>query len=342
MPPEALAGLLAAAVTIVATPAAIALARRTSFLDNPAGYKRHGRATPYLGGLAVFAGLLAALPFAHRYGLLVAAAGVLLLVGTADDRLNLSPVLRVAIEAGVAAALWADGLGWKVLGGGAPDLVLTIVWVVGVVNAFNLFDNMDGACSSAAAAAAAGIGALAIATGQHALAAVCFALTGACLAFLRFNLAGPARIFLGDGGSMPVGLVVAATAMVACSHDGYGLGGANVVVAVLMVGTAVLDTTLVVVSRLRGGRALLSGGNDHLTHRLLPGLGSPRRVALALAAVQLVLCAMALGAAEAGIAYVVADGLVAAACGLVAIARLDGLLQLSERSIAASSGAQLP
>jgi UDP-GlcNAc:undecaprenyl-phosphate GlcNAc-1-phosphate transferase len=225
----------------------------------------------------------------------------------------------------VAVALWADGLGWKVLGGGGADLVLTIAWVVGVVNSFNLLDNMDGACASTAAAAGGGVGTLSLATGQHAVAAVCFALAGACLAFLRFNLARPARVFLGDGGSMPIGLTVAATAMIACSHDGLGLGAGNVVVAVLMAGTAALDTALVVVSRLRAGRSLLSGGNDHLTHRFRPLLGSALHVALVLAIIQSVLCGVALGAGEAGLGYVVAAGLVALAGGLIAIALLDGV-----------------
>jgi UDP-GlcNAc:undecaprenyl-phosphate GlcNAc-1-phosphate transferase len=341
MPRELAAFLIAAAATTVAVPAAIALARRTSFLDHPAGYKRHGRATPYLGGMAVFAGLLGALPFAGRYAILVAAAGLLLLVGTADDRFSLSPLLRVAVEVGVAALLWADGLGWKIAGGSAVELALTVVWVVGVVNAFNLLDNMDGACASSVVAAASGIGVLAILTGQRALAALCFALAGASLAFLRFNLARPARIFLGDGGSMPMGLMVASAAMIAASHDGLGLGTGNVVVGTLMVGVAVLDTTLVTVSRLRAGRALLSGANDHLTHRLRPGLGSAFRVALALAAGQGLLGAAAIAAGEAGLAYVVAAGLVALACGLAAIARLEGLVQLSDRSMPASSGAQV-
>ena len=334
MPRELAAFLIAAAVTTFATPAAITLARWTSFLDRPAGYKRHGRATPYLGGLAVLAGLLTSVAFAGRYAVLVAAAGALMVVGTADDRLNLSPRLRVAVEVAVAVALWSDGLGWKVPGGGALDLTLTIAWVVGVVNAFNLVDNMDGACASTAAAAALGIGALSLVTGQHALAALCFGLAGSCVAFLRFNLARPARIFLGDGGSMPTGLLVAATAMIACSHAGLGLGAGNVVVAALMVGTAVLDTALVTISRLRAGRSLLSGANDHLTHRLRPALGSARRVALSLAAGQLILCAAALGAGEAGVSYVVVAGVAGLACGGAAIARLEGLRLPSWRTMA--------
>jgi UDP-GlcNAc:undecaprenyl-phosphate GlcNAc-1-phosphate transferase len=346
MPPELAALLLAVAVTLVSTPAAIALARRTSFLDRPAGYKRHGRETPYLGGVAVMAGFLAgALAFGGgtgRFALLIACAGVVHLLGTADDRLNLSPGLRVVAEVAVAAILWSDGLGWNVLPGGALDLALTIVWVVGVVNAFNLMDNMDGAAASTGAASALGIGTLALATGQHALAALCLALAGACAAFLRFNLARPSRIFLGDGGSMPLGLLVAAAAMIAASHDGLGLGTANVLVAALMVGAVVLDTTLVTVSRLRGGRPLLSGGNDHLTHRLRPGRGSARGVAVALAVGQLALCAVALGAAEGGLAYVVTAGLAGVLGAGAAIARLEALLpQFADRSIAASSGAHV-
>jgi UDP-GlcNAc:undecaprenyl-phosphate GlcNAc-1-phosphate transferase len=128
------------------------------------------------------------------------------------------------------------------------------------------------------------LGVLALVQGSPELAAIAFALAGSCLGFLRYNLASPARIFLGDGGSMPIGFVVAALIM--AMPGAHQLGWTFVLVAVVLVGLPALDTTLVIVSRLRRGAGVFEGGRDHLTHRLRCKLGTERRVARVLAAAQ--------------------------------------------------------
>src|SRR5436190_1332043 len=164
-----LAFLVAAFVTWAVTPVAIRVAFATGFLDKPAGYKGHGNPTPYLGGSAIMVGLLvAALAYegvSARLGILGACAVVLWVVGTADDRLNISPLLRLGLEVGIAGVLYASGNGWSALGIGPIDLLLTIVWVVGIVNAVNLMDNMDGAAATVVGISATGTGALAIVAG---------------------------------------------------------------------------------------------------------------------------------------------------------------------------------
>lgn len=329
MSPEAslaLAFALAAGTSFAAVPLAIRVAKRTAFFDHPFGYKGHGRPTPYLGGAAIMAGFLVAVLVSggemKTPAVLLGCAGVLWFLGTLDDRRGLSPWTRVVAEAAAAAGLWLSGQGWAVVPGDLAGLLLTVVWVVGVVNAFNLMDNMDGAAAGVAATSALGAGALALVTGHVALAALCLAVAGACAGFLPYNLRSPARIFMGDGGSMIVGFLVAAVVMAAASATPLGLGG--VVVAALLVGLVVLDTTLVTVSRRCDGRPLLVGGRDHLTHRLLHRLGSPRAVAASLACAQLVLCAAAVAAAQAGPRWVLGLGAAAVAAGAVLIAILDG------------------
>jgi UDP-GlcNAc:undecaprenyl-phosphate GlcNAc-1-phosphate transferase len=310
---------------LAAVPVAAAVARRTGFLDQPRGYKQHDRPTPYLGGSAVLlAFVVCALAFGDgtgRFLPVLVGAGALWAVGTIDDRVNLSPWLRVGATVAAGAGLWATDRGWDVLPASGLDLVLTVLWVLGLVNAFNLMDNLDGAAASVAAAASLGIGVFALANDDVALAAVSLGLVGACLGFLRFNLAGPARIFLGDGGSMPIGFIVAAMAIAAPRVE--DLGGAAVLAAAMLVGLVILDTTLVVVSRRRRGVTLMTGGRDHLTHRLLTVVGSARRVAATLAGLQLVLCALALTAASLGVGAVVGVATVAAIAGLGAIAALE-------------------
>jgi UDP-GlcNAc:undecaprenyl-phosphate GlcNAc-1-phosphate transferase len=207
----------------------------------------------------------------------------------------------------LAVALYYLGHGWQIFHVGALNLALTIVWVVGVINAFNLMDNMDGAAASVAGVSALGAGVLALISGKYAWAPMCFATAGACAGFLPYNLARPARVFMGDGGSLPLGLLVAALTM-SVVRGGYPLGSSGVVVAALLVAMVILDTTLVTYSRTRGGRPVFSGGRDHLTHRVVERLGSPRAVAGTLATTQLLVCGIAIGVARAGVGWVLLAG----------------------------------
>ncbi len=324
MSPEfdaAAAFAIAAVATFLVTPVAIAVAIRTKFYDLPAGYKGHKSPTPYLGGTAIIVGILAAVLLVRGSGsthwVIIAGAIAIWAMGTLDDRFNLPISFRTAVEAGIAVLLWATGRGWLVFHNGPADLALTVVWVVGVMNAFNLMDNMDGAAASTAAVSAIGAGALALITGDHALAALSFAVAGACFGFLPRNLARPARIFMGDGGSLLIGLLVARVTMAAVS-PGY-LGPSGVIIAALLVALVIFDTSLVTISRTRAGRSVLVGGRDHLTHRLAGRLGAPRRVALTLAGTQLVLCAVTVGVARAGLGWVLLAGALSVTVGATLI-----------------------
>src|SRR5829696_8307935 len=161
----------AAGLAQISVPLAIRLALATGFMDYPAGYKQHGRATPYLGGLGVMA---AALPVALLIGggsellVIVACASGLCLVGIVDDRVHLGPFVRVFAEFAAAFALWQADLGWLLFDEGVVNLALTAVWVVGLVNAFNLMDNLDGATGTVGGVSAIGVGVLAATQGETA------------------------------------------------------------------------------------------------------------------------------------------------------------------------------
>jgi UDP-GlcNAc:undecaprenyl-phosphate/decaprenyl-phosphate GlcNAc-1-phosphate transferase len=318
--------LLAAALTAATVPVAIAVARRTGFLDSPAGYKAHRQPTPYLGGAAVIVAAALALVLVgdglgHYWPLLVGTLAMAL-VGTIDDRVNLSPLLRMAVEVLAAWLLWSEDLGWSFLDSDAANLLLTAFWVTGIVNAFNLMDNLDGAASSVAAASAAGVGTLAAIGDDLALAVVATALCGALIGFLRYNLAGPARIFLGDGGSMAVGFLLAG-ALMAVPMGGLTDWSA-LIAAALLVGLPVFDTTLVVLSRRRRGAQVFSGATDHTTHRLLVFLKSPRAVASTLAIVQVGLCGLAIEATRLGPEAAIALACFAFLLGMAMIVAADG------------------
>jgi UDP-GlcNAc:undecaprenyl-phosphate/decaprenyl-phosphate GlcNAc-1-phosphate transferase len=294
--------LLPLAAAFVVTPAAIAVAGRTNFHDRPTGYKGHGGPTPYLGGAAVLGGFLVAAALVggefSRLSPIVVCTCALWALGTLDDRIGLAAWPRLGAEAIAAIVLWSTGLGWNVFPGDEADLALTIFWVVGLTNAFNLIDNMDGAAATLAAVSSVAVGTLALVEGDIPLAILVFGLAGACLGFLPYNLSSPARIFLGDGGSLTLGFVVAAALMALPMAP--ELGFEHVLVAVLLAGVPVLDTTLVSISRRRAGVSLLTGGRDHLTHRLRTRLGTARTVALTLGLVQAVLGMVAIGVVQLG------------------------------------------
>lgn len=319
-----LAFAVAAALVQVSVPLAIRLARATGFLDRPVGYKKHGRPTPYLGGLGVIA---AVLPVALLAGgdlevvVIAACAAGLCLVGIVDDRAHLGPAVRVLAEFTAAFALWRMDIGWMLWDGGFLDLVLTTLWVVGLVNAFNLMDNLDGATGTVGGVSALGVGVLAATQSEPEIAAMMFALAGGCAGFLRFNLARPSKVFLGDGGSMPIGFLLAAGITAIGSTGGFGT--AAVFAVVPLVGLAVLDTSLVVFSRLRRGVGVFTGGRDHLTHRLLDHVGTPRNVAIALAGAQALLCGLGFLLYDASIVAVFLASTAYVLLGVLAIALLE-------------------
>jgi UDP-GlcNAc:undecaprenyl-phosphate GlcNAc-1-phosphate transferase len=316
---------LALLAAFVATPVAIAVATRTDFRDHPSGHKAHTAPTPYLGGAAVLGGfLLGAVTVGDEVGRLapiVAGTMVLWILGTLDDRIDVSPAVRLTVEVAAAAGLWALDLGWSVAGGDALNLLLTVTWVVGLVNAFNLMDNADGAAATVGSITALAIAVLALGENDVALAALCLGLAGACVGFLPYNLSAPARIFLGDGGSLPIGFALAASIL---ALPGNEPGGWDVLLAaMLLAGLPVLDTVLVLVSRRRRRMPLFRGGRDHLAHRLVGRLPSPLAVAALLGAGQAAVAAVAVGAVHLGDGSVVAAWCLWFAAGAAAVAYLE-------------------
>jgi UDP-GlcNAc:undecaprenyl-phosphate GlcNAc-1-phosphate transferase len=326
------------------TPVAIRVAARLNFYDRPTGYKGHAAPTPYLGGAPVvlaFVAVLAILTSDWQRTLPVA-GGVIALwgLGTLDDKRSVSPLVRVLSESLLAAVLYAAGDGWQLGGSDTIGLIVTIVWVVAVVNALNLFDNMDGAASSIALVISAGVAVTGAVQGDVWLAVAAAGLCGACLGFLPHNLARPARIFLGDGGSMPMGFALAALVMLAAGNSGPAWQA--LAMGLLLVGVPALDTCLVIVSRTRRGVSILTAGQDHLTHRTFQRLRTTRAVAFALGSVQALLATLALLASRQSselLVVIVLLYLVGAAIAIVAFDRRGQVQYFSGSLATATAGA---
>jgi UDP-GlcNAc:undecaprenyl-phosphate/decaprenyl-phosphate GlcNAc-1-phosphate transferase len=325
--------------TLVVTPIAARVARRLDIQDRPAEHKFHQEATPYLGGLAVVTALLAgsALVTGWQAQVFAVSAGALAMfaLGLVDDIRTVAPLTKVLVQAGAAVALWIAGVRGGLFGNLA-DLPFTIVWVVAVTNAMNLLDNMDGVLSGVAAVSAFAFFLIAAVNGDYFVGSLALAVTAATLGFLRYNFP-PARIFLGDAGSLALGFLLAALGL---KLDLVGPAGfARSVIPVLILGVPLFDTVLVVIARVRGRRPVLLGSTDHTSHRLA-SLGLPiGRVAIAAYAAQVALICIALWMIRASTsAVVVATGAVClcAAIAMIVLLRIDPFRAAATSTIAST------
>lgn len=273
--------LISGAITAALVPPLRRLAPGFGFVDPPAARKHHSTATPLLGGLAIGAGIYlppwfgASAP--HGLPALAGAAALLAVVGLLDDRRALGVVVKLGAQ--VVAALAVILAGVVTLPGAVSpgiDVVVLLVWLVGITNALNLLDNVDGLAAATAAATALGL--LGIAGSAGAVGVLAFGVLGASLGFLVFNWA-PARIFMGDAGSLPLGFTLAVLALAAADTRDAPLAW---LLPILLLALPIADTVTVCVSRLgRGLNPFTHPGTDHLSHRLIRrGMKVPAAVTL--------------------------------------------------------------
>lgn len=279
--------LFAATVSLVLTPVAIATAVRLGVLDRPGAHKSHATPTPYLGGIAIVVAVALSISLAAALradpGSLVQLGGLLVtavlvaIVGLVDDLRGLPVTVRFGAQLAAALSLWQLGIRVEVTQIVWLDLAVTVIWVVGITNAMNLLDNMDALTASTATIASLWFGVIGLVNGQVLVAALAFAVAGGAAGFLRDNRP-PARIYMGDAGSLFLGVMLAALGMLV-DLPVHPVVAAAIPVLVLTV--PVLDTALVVIARVRHGISPFQGGKDHTSHRLVRlGLSVPVAVGL--------------------------------------------------------------
>ena len=262
------------------------LALYLEMVDRPNSRKLHQSPMPLLGGLAIYCGTVVAIMFSlegqPRGQILgILAGGTLLLAtGILDDGGLLHHQIKLFVAMPIAAAtLVALRVRFNIASDFLPgptgkslDVTLTLLWVVGITAAFSILDHMDGLVSGVAAIASFFFALLAILNGQVLVAPLGAAVFGASLGFLRWNFK-PAKIFMGDGGAMFLGFMLATLGVkLRLTHTPQIIAWA---IPVLVLAVPIFDTTLVTISRSR--RRLVpfaSPGKDHTAHRLANlGLG---------------------------------------------------------------------
>jgi UDP-GlcNAc:undecaprenyl-phosphate GlcNAc-1-phosphate transferase len=299
----AILGIAAFALTGLLTWPVRALAIRLGAMDAPnMARKTQAEPVPYLGGVAIALGIslitlgavfVGADNFAGENNdqlkdlalTVLLPALVLGAMGLFDDLRSLSPwprlITQTVIGSVVAFVIVNNGtigtpFGDADTGNGSwLNTLVTIVWIVGICNSINFFDNLDGAASGAVAIAALGVFFISFDRGQELVSALSIVTAGATIGFLMWNKS-PARIYMGDAGALFLGIIISVATI--RLNPGITPTWQSLAIPVILLAVPLLDTCVAVFSRLARGLSPLTGGKDHLSHRLVRG-GLTRRMA---------------------------------------------------------------
>lgn len=324
---------IALAITLAGLPWVRRAALALNLVDAPSQRKAHRTPMPLLGGVGILLGAILAVLVIYRgepeptvLGVLLATT-VVALTGLIDDYRPLPAWAKLAGQLAGFLILAAFGVRVRLPLPPVVNYGITLLWLLGITNAINFLDNMDGLSAGIAAVIASFILLLALANGQFLVAALSAALLGACLGFLRYNFP-PARIFMGDVGSLFLGFLLAAMGIQLRFPDNSNF--VTWMVPVFLFGLPIFDMTLVVVSRLRRGLSPNTAGRDHTSHRLVRLGFSSREAVLILYLFCGVLGMMALYITQASIVEGYLVGGIAAALALAALVWLERQWKESE------------
>ena len=280
------------ALSLAVNWAARELARRAGLVDRPDGHRKlQSQAVPLAGGIAIFVAMLATIAglvafnddwrsIVFRHGSealgLLAAGSLIILLGILDDSVGLRGRQKLVGQLVAAAVLVACGicierievLGWR-LELGMLAIPFTIFWLVGAINALNLLDGMDGLAGTLGLILSAAIAVMAILNGHQTIALVATVLAGSLAGFLRYNLP-PASMYLGDAGSMLIGLLVGVMAIQASLK---GAGTVLMAVPLALWTIPIFDSAAAIVRRILTGRSIYTTDRAHLHHHLVERMG---------------------------------------------------------------------
>jgi UDP-GlcNAc:undecaprenyl-phosphate GlcNAc-1-phosphate transferase len=286
----AILGIAAFALTGLLTWPVRALAIRLGAMDAPnMARKTQTEPVPYLGGVAIALGIsfitlgavfVGADDFAGENNdqlkdlalTVLLPALVLGAMGLFDDLRSLSPwprlLTQTVVGTVVAFVIVENGTVGNALGTSTLSTAITIFWIVGICNSINFFDNLDGAASGAVAIAALGVFIIAFDRGQELVSALSIVTAGATIGFLLWNKS-PAKIYMGDAGALFLGIIISVATI--RLNPGVTPTWYSLAIPLMLLAVPLLDTCVAVFSRLARGLSPLTGGKDHLSHRLVRG-----------------------------------------------------------------------
>ena len=296
----AILGIGAFALTGLLTWPVRALAIRLGAMDAPnMARKTQTEPVPYLGGVAIALGITlitfaAVFVGGNKSGentsqlkdlalTVLLPALILGAMGLMDDLRSLSPwprlITQSLVGSVVAFVIVQGGTIGTPFGTTALNTAITIFWIVGVCNSINFFDNLDGAASGAVAIAALGVFFIAFDRGQELVSALSIVTAGATIGFLMWNKS-PAKIYMGDAGALFLGIIISVATI--RLNPGIVPTWKSLAIPLMLLAVPLLDTCVAVFSRMARGLSPLTGGKDHLSHRLVRGGLSRRMAAISL------------------------------------------------------------
>ncbi len=278
------------------TPYIIKLANKINFLDNPNARKVHKKATPLLGGLAVFIGFFILTIYivimnlhSFNYPIIgyLLGAFIIVLVGIVDDKFGMKPIIKLIGQAlSCFVFLYSNNL-LELFGPFYITIPILFLWMVGLMNALNFLDNMDGIITGMSGILALGFYAFSFISKTHSVAVqanfmmlLSLIFAGSVFGFLPYNF-NPAKIFLGDAGSMFIGYFLSTMGILAGRLAVTRMNSQIFyLLPVLLLSYAIFDISLVSFIRKRDGRKISQGGKDHSTHRIHNAMQSPKITAI--------------------------------------------------------------
>ncbi len=271
-------------VTLITIPPIISLIKKYSLYDMPNARKEHAAPIPTMGGIAIIAGMMTALflwfPFSYAVPQIsfFFSIAVLFGLGIMDDLKDLSAKYKFIVQAGLAALIAISGIRITSFDGlfGIQELPLmaqytfTFLAIIGITNAFNLIDGIDGLAGGIGFMSLVIVGIFLTMSGDINTALIAFALAGGILAFMYFNL-NPARIFMGDTGSLVLGFVVAVLCIRLIQVNVFSSNPVLPHAPIFVLGIVlipVFDTIRVFVTRIWNGKLPFSPDKTHIHHLL--------------------------------------------------------------------------
>jgi len=271
-------------ISLLSTPVVRRLALVYNFVAKPKNDRWNRRVIPICGGAAIYLSfIISFFIFGNRNNFfwpLAGGATAIFLSGLIDDIFSIKPYSKLFVQIIIASFMCITGISFKITPIYFLNIFLTVFWFVGIMNAFNLLDNMDGLCSGIAVISAGIVVAHYGFSPDYTVVVPALLIGAASLGFLRYNF-NPAKIFMGDCGSMFIGFIMAAISLMGTWKGTSNFLGA-LLVPVLVLGVPVFDTILVTLTRRASGRHFYEGGKDHTSHRLVVLGMSEKRAVLTL------------------------------------------------------------
>ena len=284
--PHLLVFLVAASISYLVTMVIRRISTKLQLLDLPTSRKIHATAVPYLGGVGVFFGFMMAMgvalhldrafrwEFLQEFIGLFVATSIIFLLGIFDDLGGSNASIKFFFQGVAATILWGYGyriesisnpFGGLIEFGSLVSWMVTVVWFWSITNAINLIDGLDGLCAGIGAIAATTLVVVGLIRGEDVLPFLAIALAGALIGFIPHNV-HPAKIFLGDTGSLVIGFLIAALSLVSFTKISTAV---SILVPVSTLALPVTDTILAILRRQRLKKNIFQADRMHIHHRLI-------------------------------------------------------------------------